>query len=231
MWFIAATVVAMVALGGWALSSMPEPATADRTPRPIPTFSFDGEPERETVAFIGDSFTEGAGSSTTTREYRWSTLVSDELGWVEKNFAVGGTGYVNGGPADAPFHTVVPEVVATEPDIVVVAGGGNDQWSEPAEVEDAAGDLFATLRSELPDAQIIVISPWWHTEPPASMPDLIEAVRSAAEADGATFVDTGQPLQGHREWLSGDGIHPNDEGYAVLADAVLDALRGEGLVD
>src|SRR4051794_19196648 len=56
-----------------------------------------------TVAFLGDSYTVGAGASAPER--RWATLVAAARGWHELNFGQNGTGYVNSGATsdDAPY--------------------------------------------------------------------------------------------------------------------------------
>jgi hypothetical protein len=50
------------------------------------------------VAFLGDDYTTGAGASSPAK--RFSTLVSQQLGVVEKNFGIAGAGHGGTVPDD-----------------------------------------------------------------------------------------------------------------------------------
>lgn len=188
------------------------------------------EPEQQwpDVVFLGDSYTEGAGSSTATRDRRWTTLLSQSREWDEQNLAVPGTGYAAGAEESRSFEFLVEEIAAASPQFVVLSGGRNDAWFEADVVGEAASRLFARLAVEVPEATVIVLSPWWDDDgPPESFTAAAQAIRDEAEAAGVRYVDTGQPLVGHPERVSRDGVHPNDEGHAVLAD-VVDAKLSSG---
>jgi acyl-CoA thioesterase I len=54
------------------------------------------------------------------------------------------------------------------------------------------------------------------------------AISTAAKAEGATLVDlhlNGTRISQHPEWLSADGFHPSEQGYAVIAKLFEDAYR------
>ena len=54
------------------------------------------------------------------------------------------------------------------------------------------------------------------------------AISTAAKAEGATLVDlhlNGTQISQHPEWLSADGFHPSEQGYAVIAKLFEDAYR------
>jgi acyl-CoA thioesterase I len=54
------------------------------------------------------------------------------------------------------------------------------------------------------------------------------AISTAAKAEGATLVDlhlNGAEISQHPEWLSADGFHPSEQGYAVIAKLFEDAYR------
>lgn len=93
-------------------------------------------------------------------------------------------------------------------------------------LEAAADALFGDLRQRYPAAQIFVVNPWFDDDPPPTSPDaFVAALKKAAKSNGVAFLDTGQPLLGKPKLISSDGIHPNADGYHVLADAVDQALR------
>jgi lysophospholipase L1-like esterase len=54
------------------------------------------------------------------------------------------------------------------------------------------------------------------------------AITEAVNLEGATLVDlhlSGTQISQHPEWISGDGFHPNGQGYAVIAKLFEDAYR------
>ena len=183
------------------------------------------------VAFYGDSYTRGTGASSPDR--RWSTIIAEDRGWYEFNPSVDGLGFVNNrGFGDDLVDRVVEH--DPPPDIVIVTMGLNDNFSMPAaadDIEAAIGADLQRLRSELPAARLVVVEPFWYTdERPDSVEVIIEWVASAADRVGADHI-TGAShwIEGHPEWMSADGIHPNDEGYAEIARRMSDELERLGL--
>ena len=183
------------------------------------------------VAFYGDSYTVGTGASAP--EKRWSTIISAERGWHEFNPSVNGLGFINNrrvfGDGDVPS-----QVIADDPDIVIVTLGLNDNFS----YDGAADHIHAQITDDLhriatalPSAHIIVVEPFWYTdERPASV-DVIDGwVHAAAVEIGADWIPGASHwMDGHPEWRAADGLHPNDAGYAHIADQMDDALHGLGI--
>jgi lysophospholipase L1-like esterase len=100
--------------------------------------------------------------------------------------------------------------------------GLNDNFSFdyfPDEIERAITADFAKLRMALPDARFIVVEPFWYTDDrPASVETIIGWVKDAAAAIDADYIPGASHwIQGHPEWMAGDGLHPNDQGYAEMA--------------
>lgn len=174
------------------------------------------------VAVYGDSWTTGwAGDGEGPRG--WPQLVGTRLGVSVANQAVGGSGYVR-------FHngSTFPHAVATRPvpdaDLVVVLGGLNDRDTGDDRAVGAAATVTLTAaRLTHPTAPLLVIGPqWFDAHPPAVLLEHRDAVRAAAAAAGARFVD---PLA--EGWFAGrpdlvrpGDIHPNDAGHRHLADRI-----------
>jgi lysophospholipase L1-like esterase len=236
---IALLVLAMVVVG-LALRPKPVPAQGSASPSvsarsstspSAPTSSGSPSPAASgpTIAFLGDSFTAGKGAVPQTA--RWTSLVAKELNAKEVNFGEPGTGYLRAGRANAcegkpcaAFEGLVAKVVAAKPDIVMIAGGANDVGLPLDEVRAAVVKTITSLHKGLPEAEINVVTPWWDSRPEtAAFTDLVAAVKEAAKANGALYVDTGQPFAGHPELL-GNGEATN-KGHRALADAVLKAGR------
>lgn len=233
VWAIAAG----VALIG-VLFAVPAVVSATATPsapyvRPSDAFE-DPAPTSEAVraVFVGDSYTYGTGASSEST--RWTTLAAEQAGWVEVNLGRGGTGYVttsdvNGcGLAYCPnYQEMVSEVVAENPDVVVVAGGQNDfdEWmADPEAVTAAVAATLTGIRDGLPDARIIVVGP----STPGNVTDLVTGFAASVEEQaglvGATFVSLTNPPVLVPEMVGSDGAHVNDSGHQAIADRVVAGL-------
>ncbi|GAB3526541.1 SGNH/GDSL hydrolase family protein [Arthrobacter monumenti] len=215
-------------------AASPEERSGTPADSPSPTLSGKTPP---VVAFIGDSYAEGQGASA--EENRWTTLLSEQLGWVEMNFARGGSGYVSAVTDNAElacgldycpsYSEMVDKVAEAEPDIVFVSGGRNDTGTAGFVLEAKINDLYMNLRKELPEAKIVATNPVWAAnDKPFGAPMFGATVKSAVKAAGGTYVDIGQPLEGRPELIAEDGLHPNDAGHEVLAEETVDALVAKG---
>ena len=197
--------------------------TACAAPRPP------SDPGAVRVAFYGDSYTLGTGASEPSK--RWSTIICDGRGWSVFNPSVNGLGFVNNrtafGDGDEPSA-----IIADDPDIVFVTMGLNDNFSygrAADRIQAQISDDLGRLSSQLPDARLIVVEPFWYTdERPESVDVIIGWVKGAAAAVGADYIPGASHwIEGHPEWMAADGLHPNDDGYAHMAvemDAALEQL-------
>jgi lysophospholipase L1-like esterase len=185
------------------------------------------------VVFLGDSYTEGWGA--TEPSTRWSALVAEEAGWVELNQGQGGTGFVTTssfggcGLDYCPTYVErVPDVLAAEPDIVVIAGGQNDLASlsaEPDAVRAAVMETYEGIRTGLPRARIIAVGPSTARPGNALIEKLDGWVQAAATSVGADYVSLIDPVTIEPDMVSPDGVHVNDEGHRAIADRVLRGIR------
>lgn len=204
-----------------AAGSWTPPPKASATPTPTPT-------PRTSIAFLGDSWAGGAGSEKAGAENSYAGKAGRQLGWNYSIFPGGGTGYTIGNTAtgDGPFSTRVQGVIDFAPDIVVVQGSSNDYRADEEDIQAAAGAVFASLRSALPNAKIYALGVINSPEAPDDLNDVSRAaVSAAASANGVTFID------GNAEgWLNqstdfADGYHPNEQGHQKVADRLVTLLR------
>lgn len=179
-------------------------------------------PQPTTAAFVGDSYTVGSGASSTTK--RWTTLLSREMDWLELNYGIGGTNYgaagdLAGGKA---YKDHLTDLIISKPDIVFVSSAGNGVGVDQTA---AINETFQTLRAGLPDAKIYATSPYsragWYTKRSA---DFGEDVKAGVEAVGGEYLELDDPLGNFPDAVSDDKIHPDNTGYRIIADAVLDAI-------
>jgi lysophospholipase L1-like esterase len=209
--------LALALIIGVALTACATPPSADR------------DPDATRVAFYGDSYTLGTGASDESK--RWSTIISQQRGWSEFNPSVNGLGFINNrsafGEGDEPSL-----VIADDPDILFITMGLNDNFSYDRASEQIRAQItddVTRLNTELPDARIIVVEPFWYTdERPESVEIIIGWVEAAAaDIDAEYIAGASHWIEGHPEWMAADGLHPNDEGYAEMAkrmNAELDKL-------
>lgn len=186
------------------------------------------------VSFYGDSYTRGTGASSNDK--RWSTIVSAERGWQEINRSENGLGFVNRRASMGPGLDDIPaQVIADHPDLVFVTMGLNDNFSYDRaadRIRDTIDSDLQRLREGLPDARIVVVEPFWYTaDRPASVDVIAGWVEDAAARIGADHIEGASHwLDEHYadspdSWMAGDGLHPNDTGYAYMAERMDAALR------
>ncbi|WP_199615562.1 GDSL-type esterase/lipase family protein [Paenibacillus alkalitolerans] len=172
-------------------------------------------PAGKRAIFMGDSFTEG-GSSGFPQGLSYGAITSVLLGWEFWNSGVGATGYINPGPAGrVKFQDRVQhDVIGYNPDVVVIAGGINDESYTYADVLSASDLLFKTVREGLPNTEIYVVGPWSPGTATAARKSVRDALQVSALKYGLPFID---PIAGitycqgnainnaFGEWVTGSG--------------------------
>jgi lysophospholipase L1-like esterase len=195
--------------------------------------SNDREPSGPNAAFIGDSYTAGKGASSELT--RWTSLVSQKMGWIEHNFGRGGTGYLATSSREGcgldfcpNYLEMVDDVASSDPDIVVVAGGGNDMAefvSNSGPVSKAITDTFNELHKRLPNARIIAVGPS-ALDITSSVIAFDLVVQNAARAVGGEYVSLIAPTPVLQEdMFIADRAHVNDSGHAAIADRITSVLH------
>lgn len=150
-----------------------------------------------------------------------------EIGWL--------------GKPDRELRRVLLERL--DPSLVVLSFGTNDMGRPdllPEEYESAVVDLLRGLREDAPDAAVLVAGPLDRESRSKRVsrllsvnePAVIRALRSAALASGAAFVDQRALMGGDgsiRAWArrglaARDLVHLSRGGYGRVADALVDGL-------
>ena len=181
------------------------------------------------IAFYGDSIVTG-WRGISTRNKRWTTIVSDRLGWCELNFAINGVGFVRRRGADRTDDGealgLLSDVLASGADGCVVALGGNDSvivLGREDEVRAAVARDLEALVQHFPDGALAVLdlySPYGVEYPPGW-----RAVRQILQEQtlrvGLQLIPgLGTAIKHDAALLCPDGVHPNDAGHAALADSI-----------
>ena len=154
----------------------------------------------------------------------WPVIVGNRFGWQVAVVASDGAGYVAPGQGGLTLPALLNNIVASRPDIVLLAGGRSDVGQEtPDAIARAAGKMTADLRRQLPYARIVILGPVaTDATAPAGAAQVRDAVRTAVTAVPNTlFID---PLA--ENWfadapqgaIAPDGQHPTDVGHKLIAD-------------
>jgi acyl-CoA thioesterase-1 len=188
------------------------------------------------AVFIGDSWTSGARSTDGAGFVR--PLANAER-WNVVNLGVSGAGYIvykDQDPKQAlstcgkDYCPMFPELISVakryNPDVIFVSGGRNNVDSPPDLIRSSIHRFYFRLRDTFPRATIYAVSPIWDDDPPPeTLPIVATAVRRNVTTIGGTYLDAGEPLLGHHNWVDADGVHPNDRGYQAVAAAMERALK------
>ena len=191
-------------------------------PQPLPLHSLANNP---VVVAIGDSIMKGHGL---TPADAWPALLAVDNHWRLTNFSCDGAGFLKSGASDDcgnDFSGLVSEAVAKHPQLILISGSSNDLGLDNAQLRKQTETVVSSLRKKLPKAIIVGISTVWNdTTTPDQMDDINEQVKSAIGKVHGLYLNIGQPLAGHKEWMQDDDIHPTVEGQRQLALSISAAL-------
>ena len=218
--------------GGWA---GPTPSLAgDTLPRTIQRLS---QKQPLTIALLGDSISTGCNASGWAKVAPFQPPYQDLLvlnleatGGSEvtlHNFAVGGTDTAWG-------RANIGKVIATKPDLVILAFGMNDSARRPAaDYKANIREMVDAVRQVCPEAEFILVATMlgnrdWTYLQHELFPQYRDALAElcgpgVALADLTSFWQEMFEHKADRD-LTGNGVnHPNDFGHRVYAQ-VLSAL-------
>lgn len=175
---------------------------------------------RPVYVAYGDSITHGYHASVSPTGYAWQ--LADAMGWDLLNMGFGSRTVV---PADAAA------VAALKPDVVTILLGVNDCLCKVpvATYAQRYTEALDTFRKERPSALIVAITllaepgKWAGTE---NIEDYRKALRDlvAKRHDRQVILVEGPDLIPSDLALFADGLHPNDTGFAVMAERLAKAL-------
>lgn len=218
---LATFVIGLALLAGVLANTLERPARV----RPYETLTLDSRVSH--IAVVGDSYTTGTDEgglgpkAWTVRA--WQSLAQRGIRVAADVAAEGRAGYGVPGDHGSIFEDLTARVVKPQDVLVVFFGSRNDQGVDPVLLADRARDTFALARRFAPTARFLVIGPPWPTaDVPVPVLQIRDILNTAARSAGAAFVDPiGDRWFVDRPDLIGpDGVHPNDEGHAYLAEKI-----------
>ncbi|WP_022908281.1 SGNH/GDSL hydrolase family protein [Curtobacterium sp. B18] len=182
----------------------------------------DGVPSR--VVVIGDSITRGHGLAASLA---WPELIATRDHLRLTDLGCDGAGVLVEGDDQcaATYDELLDRAAALDPAVVVLQASSNDLGQDDDALDGATAQLVADAHRTMPRARIVGLSAIWSDEaPPAQLAAVSAALGSAVRRTGGAFVDVGQPLRGHADWMQSDDVHPTARGQRAIAAAVTAAL-------
>lgn len=176
------------------------------------------------VLAFGDSVTYGTGAKHGEEDY--PTRLAERSGWKVVNAGIPGD---TARQAKSRIGNVLGEV---NPALVIVELGGNDFLRRHA-VTEVKEDLRTILRAvKEAGAMPVLVSVPELSVFRASVGNLADSAIYAelAKEEGVLLVENVFSGVLSDVSLRADQIHPNAQGYRVLADGIVDALSGVGLM-
>jgi lysophospholipase L1-like esterase len=182
---------------------------------------------------LGDSFTEGLSDLRADGSVRgWADRVADVLSQTEPDFRYANLA-VRSLRVEAIMEEQVPAAVAMRPDLVTIAGGGNDLLSLRVSVEHLARRFDDAVAALTATGATTIVFAGFDPRPQLPFGRLI-APRTAAyntqvaatvKRYGAVLIDLwSMPELTDRRLWSADRLHLSAAGHLHVAGVVLDRL-------
>ena len=187
------------------------------------------------MVIFGDSQSAGFGLSAPETD-RYTKILADKLGMIEKNYAVSGAGFTQG---STPF--IQNQVVNAKHDdsfandnvgLVIIEGGVNDE--DYSNIRTIFGNMLQDVSQTFPNAKIIVlpvvIGNRWHDANAATKREIatsiIDACNNNRNAKTIVFEDVLSWFQMSTSLAQSDGLHLSESGHNLLARRIYSSLNG-----
>jgi lysophospholipase L1-like esterase len=188
------------------------------------------------VACVGNSITQGPGRDNINSYPLMMQKLLGDAYWV-KNFGVSGSTLLKKG--DLPYwdQAQYKEALEFKPDILIVKLGTNDSkpqnWKFKEEFLENYIELIESIKGEMSETgQVFICLPvpvfednWGITER-ILVKEMRPLLKKVARSTGATIIDLHKPFA-KKAGLFPDGVHPNAEGNAQMAELIATIIRGE----
>ena len=194
------------------------------------------------IAYLGGSITEGSGASVYT--HRYATKLTKQ--YFQEKFPNKRVTEVNGGvggtPSNLGLFRVDKDIASKNPDVVFVEFAVNDAGRQEADIMQNMEGIVRQL-ARLPK-QPVVIFLYTAKNDFAQVDKSIEAQQKVADHYGiatinlnsyvrnlvnaGTIIWNDKNVNGETnkdKWYSGDGVHPNDKGYQLYVDYIMELFN------
>lgn len=190
------------------------------------------------LTIVGDSLARGWGASAAKHDF--ASLVYADVRRRSPKTTLRNLG-IPGATTDEIATAEVPHIRDDDCSLVVIIAGANDvqKLYTPHHFRASYAELLQNVRARVPHGALVVmglpdvsLAPLipWILKPAESWlsKDADASIAAAARENGAAFVPlyafSHQEAYRWKSLLSGDGIHPNDEGYRIMAATALPTI-------
>lgn len=212
----------------WSGAVTPVSAVGASTPAssgPIPAVMLPTPTTTVKALFLGDSIMKGYWVD---RHQAWPLVMRDASGWVARNRALNGSGFLARGENNLRFSDAINGTIGLSEDVIFLQGSSNDFGQNPTALRNATVATFQKLRAIFPHTQIVGLSAVWGA---SALPPEIGAINAdvkvATQNIGGIYLDVGQPLSGNYAVMQSDDIHPLPAGQVLLERAVASAYSAQ----
>ncbi len=201
-----------------------------------------------TVNFLGDSITEGCG--TTAPEKTFHYLIQQKYGLkIARNYGIGGTRIARqltpseNTKFDLTFE-LRSDIMDKNAELIVVFGGTNDYGHGDAPFGEldskdrytfcgALNCLVGTLKAHFPKSKLVFMTPLHRenenqpcAEGKKTLPEYVAAMREIFKKHNVSVIDLFDinPIDVNDKELLPDGLHPSDKGHEIMADIIAKEL-------
>ena len=193
------------------------------------------------VACVGDSITYGHGISNWPKN-NYPKVLQGLLGDSYHVNSYGVSGRAVQPDSDQPYTALehYQQSMAYDADYVVFMMGSNDSKPENWQGAEAFTEDLLALLDSYGDAQIILCTPATafflegqtegvtsHDIQPLVVEEIAQIVRDVAAEREYTLIDINDLTEQHPEWFAKDGVHPDNDGAAAIAQAVYEVLKAK----
>jgi lysophospholipase L1-like esterase len=212
--------------------SRPSPSTSSSAPAPTTGTSQAPRPSGPSTAlFFGDSYI--VGGAYTGADDSMGAIAARRLGWRYQVRGGGGTGFVAGNP-DYDIPSFLGQIQGGALDVgpvdwLVIEGGGNDKYDDPALVTRRAVRTLRAAATRHPEARLVLVGTMDPTVDSFSDTDgVIGALAAAARRVGIPYISAQHWLEGRPSLVGPDFDHPTPAGHRVCGRKLARALRSLG---
>lgn len=191
-------------------------------------------PEPTRIACLGDSITAGY---KVTPQTRWTTLLGKKLGdhYTVLNFGISARCLLDSGDRPIRKEKIYKDALASNPDVVLIGLGTNDSkminWAHKDQFADNYKDIIDEFKKANPDVKVFCLLCIPSQEPGEDgiSQERIEKevnplITQVAKETKSQVIDLYSVMKSKKKLLT-DGVHPDDKGHAIMADAVAKALK------